>query len=162
MFAFPLSGSFWFLYIANMLLIYFPCFVWPWLILLFSDNNTGSKPRCLPRPLRGIDVSLTSSIINRVAVAPNQGLRPFPRCPDKRCLLNSCLRSSSSWDGSASHPCMKAEASAAGKRFITVYQPPSSIWAPELTHFMIPHIVSTHISLYLCGYLIPPRSHVWC
>lgn len=145
-----------------MLLIYFPCFVWPRLILLFSDNNTGSKPKRLPRPPRGIDVFLTSSIINRVAVAPNQGLRPFTRCPDKRCLLNPSLRSSASWDGSATHPCTKAEAPAAGKRFITVYRPPSSIRAPELTRFTTPHIVSTQISLYLCSYLIPPRSRVWC
>lgn len=98
MFAFPLSVCFWFLYIANMLLIYFPCFVWLRLILLFSDNNASSKSKRLPWPQRGIDIFLTSSIINHVAIALNQSLRPFTRCPDKSHLLNSSLKSSLSWD----------------------------------------------------------------
>lgn len=97
MFAFPLSLCFWILYIANVLLIYFACFVGLQLILLFPDNNAGSKLQRLPWPLPGIDVFLTSSIINHITVAPNQGLRPFMRCPDKKCLLNSRLNSSQGW-----------------------------------------------------------------
>lgn len=98
MFAFPLSVCFWFLYIANIVLICFPCFVWLWLILLFSDNNASSKSQNLPWPQWGIDIFLTSSIINHIAVALNQGVIPFMRYSEKWRLLNSSLKSSSSWD----------------------------------------------------------------
>lgn len=168
MFAFPLSVCFSFLYIANIafnLFLFGWGFVWLQLILLFPDNNAGSKSECLPWPRWGIDVFLTSSIINCVAVALNQGLRPSMRCPDKKCLLNSSLKSSSSW-GWQCHPSMPESWSFCRlekKRiFITVYQPPSSIWAPKLTRFMILHIVSTKISFYLCSYLIPLRNNVRC
>lgn len=162
MFAYLLSVCFWFLYTANVLLIYFAClfgcsssFCSVTIMLVLNSNACFDLSQILM-------FSSPLQLLTTVTVAPNQGLRPFVRCYDNKHLLNSGLNIR--WSGRVEPPIhmLRLECLQPGISFITVHQPPSSIWAPKLICFMILHIVATKISFYLGSYLIPLWNNVQC
>lgn len=144
MFAFPLSVCFWFLYIANMLLIYF-CLA----AALFGCSSSFCSLTITPVQNLGACLGLSEVL---TFSSPLQLLTAlllhWIKVSDLLC--NALTRNISwipAWKAARVPPihARKLKRLQTGKKiksFITVYQPPSSIWAPKLTRFMILHIVS--------------------